>query len=89
MLNVKLSASDMKHLQSVLPKMKQQGNKTFFSPCRQVHFIQVPEISVLGTPDPQDCKHFLLKTGFRYVQDPNKTGFTCLSLTNAYLLRHN
>jgi len=43
-------------------------------PCRQVDFIQVLEISVLRTPDPEECKHFLLKAGFCYAQVPFKTG---------------
>ena len=33
------------------------------------------------TQDPQDCKHFTLDTGFRYVQDFFKTGFTVCERT--------
>jgi len=43
---------------------------------RQVIFIQVYQMWILGAPEPLDCKSASLKSGFRYSQVPFKTGLT-------------
>jgi hypothetical protein len=41
--------------------------------------IQVLEIEILRTPDPQTCKVFPIKAGFNYAEVPVKTSFlVCL-----------
>lgn len=37
------------------------------------------DVWLVGSPDPQECKTFSLKTGFRYFRVPFKTGFTLFS----------
>ena len=56
--------------------MEEQKNEVFFPLAGSSCFIQVLELWILGTPDPQDCKRFLWNTSFLYVQVPFKTGFT-------------
>lgn len=43
---------------------------------RQVIFLRVYQVWILGAPDPLDCKSASLKPGFRYSQVPFKTGLT-------------
>jgi hypothetical protein len=43
---------------------------------RQVIFIQVYQMWILGIPDPLDCKSASLMSGFLYSQVPFKTGLT-------------
>jgi hypothetical protein len=48
---------------------------SIFSVVGRFRFIEVPEDFILGTPDPQDCKFFPLKTGFPWAQFPLQAGF--------------
>ena len=47
-----------------------------FSVVDRFPCIQVCQVWVLLTPDPEDYKSFPLKTNFRYAQAPFKVGFT-------------
>jgi len=40
--------------------------------------MQILEVRIRRTPDPQECKSFLLKTGSHNAQVPLKTGFIVL-----------
>lgn len=53
--------------------MESQGTK-FFAFADSFHLIQVPEVWIIKTPDPQNCKISLLKTDFCYVQVLFKSG---------------
>ena len=46
--------------------------------ARKFCLMQILEVRIHRTPDPRECKSFLLKTGSHYVQVPLKTGFIVL-----------
>ena len=52
------------------PITEPQGTEFFFQ------LQQVPFRTGTSSLNPRDCKRFPLKTGFRYVHVPFKTGFT-------------
>jgi len=56
--------------------MEPQETIFFFSVAGRSHFLQVLQVWIHRTSDSQDCKSFLLKTGFWKAQVLFKTDLT-------------